>query len=530
MGKNAISEIKGNFDLMKKSVSKLYQCWQRFWEHIDKFLFIVVVLLVALAVAVMVSECLACCLQQLIGANNKYDVLKAIGFCITGVLLALQAVAANRRAKEMEGTAKEQAKATVNTEMGQRQERLKNATDHLGHERDSVRISGARELFRLAKETEGLRQAALDILCAHIRQTTGEYKYKRAHGKKPSEEIQSLLTLLFVQEHDVFKGCLINLQDSYLNGADLRWAELQGANLKDARLQKKTDLRYARLQGADLSQAQLQEANLREAQLQGANLGLARMQGANLGLARMQGAKLGLARIQGAKLRYAQLQGAHLSKAQLQGADLRYAQLQGANLKEAQLQNADLYKAQLQNADLYKAQLQGADLRYAQLQGANLGLARMQGANLRYAQLQGANLKEAQLQNADLYKVQLKGVSNQEKYPSGFESNIRKRIGKDSDLTGIFFAGGLQEEDLDTLCEGLSAEKAQELREKLRPHVGLEASNELPPNSGVETGVYTQEEAEQWIVKYNKAMEEVPSADDTADAASTPDGDKDKED
>ena len=494
----------------------LSELWRHFWEPIDNFLSRVglllvakathiVLLLVALAVVVMVSESVASCLQGLLGLNEKYDVLKTIGFCVAGVLLVWQAGAANKRAKAMEDTAGEQARATENTEKGQRQERLKNAIEHLGHKRDSVRMGGAYELFHLAKDTENLRQTVLDILCSHIRQmttgqTTHENDYQAEHKTKPSEEIQSLLTLLFVQKHDqdVFENCSINLQGSYLNGATLVQARLKKANLWETQLQ-----------GADLSAAQLQEAGLFKAQ--------------------MQGVILEEALLQEAILREAQLQRANLFKAQLQGADLWEARLQRANL-QAQLQGADFWAAQMQGANLWNAQMQETDLRLAQLQGAYLSQAQMQGANLREAQLQGAYLREAQLQEAELDHAQLQGVSSQvadrvqlllvgsqeadDLSLVGFENEIRDRIGKPSDLTEIIFAGGLQEEDLNTLCEGLSDDQAQVLRETLRPHVGKPASHELPKNSGAATGAYTQEEAEQWIAEYQEAIREVPKRDD----------------
>ena len=102
------------------------------------------------------------------------------------------------------------------------QDYLQKAVEHLGHEKDSVRISGAHELFLLAQNNEESRQTIFDILCAHIRQTTGESKYRETHTSKPSEEIQNLLTLLFIREHEFFKGLHINLEGSWLNGADLR--------------------------------------------------------------------------------------------------------------------------------------------------------------------------------------------------------------------------------------------------------------------------------------------------------------------
>ena len=98
-----------------------------------------------------------------------------------GVLLALQAVIANKRSVAMEkaanaqaDAAKQQAKANQNTEQGQRQERLKNAIEHLDSSSDSLRLGGIYELFHLAEDTIEWRQTVLDILCAHIRRTTRE--------------------------------------------------------------------------------------------------------------------------------------------------------------------------------------------------------------------------------------------------------------------------------------------------------------------------------------------------------------------
>ena len=113
-----------------------------------------------------------------------------------GVLLTLQVWMSHKRAKAIETAAsaqaratKEQAQANRNTEQGQRQERLKNAIEHLGHGSESVRLGGAYELFHLARdeermetvETEVLRRTVLEILCAYIRRTTGESEYRETH-------------------------------------------------------------------------------------------------------------------------------------------------------------------------------------------------------------------------------------------------------------------------------------------------------------------------------------------------------------
>ena len=245
----------------------------------------------------------------LFGTREKLKVLEFLGVGMGGVLLAIGAVIANRRAKAMEVAAQEQAKANLNTEQGQRQERLKNAIEHLGHQSDSVRLGGAYELFHLARDTEELRQTVLDILCSHIRRVTGEGEYRATHKSKPSEEIQSLLTLLFVQNYEVFKGLDVNLRGSWLTGADLWAARLVGARLSDVHLQR-TFLRDVRLQGAFLRDACLQGADLHKARLQGTILHSAKLQAAEMQEACLQGASLGYAGLQSAKLEGADLRGA----------------------------------------------------------------------------------------------------------------------------------------------------------------------------------------------------------------------------
>ena len=304
---------------------------------------------------------------------EKFRILEFIGVSMGGVLLAIGATIANRRAVAMERTAKAQARAAKaqaaaakaqaaanrGAEDGRRQERLKNAIEHLGHKSDSVRMGGAYELFHLAQDTEYLCQTVMDILCAHIRWTTSDESYQEnesyqeKYKSKPSTEVQRLLSLLFVQEHEVFKECDIHLWGSWLNGAFLG---------------------SARLQRADLAGAQLQGANLLQAQLQGANL--------------------------------------------------PDAKLQGVILQEARLQGVEVFGAQLQGANLHEAQLQGTDLSRVHLQGANLDGAKLQGANLYVSQLQQAK---------GFHEAQLQGVTGQTSKVSSFEERIRKGIGRKTD-------------------------------------------------------------------------------------------------
>ena len=300
-------------------------------------------LLLVLSLGVMFNENIALYMRTLFGLSEKSGVLEYLAFAGGGCLIILQIMIANRRARAMENTAaaqahatKQQANANQNTEDGQRQERLKNAIEHLGHKSVSVRLGGAYELFHLAQDTQEFRQSAFsrlvqntqelrhfgsrplntqelrqtvhDILCSHIRETTTEDKYLARYQAAPSTEIQSLLTLLFVQGHEVFSGLRANLVGSCLKGAGLRRARLRGAFLTEAQLQGAV-LRSARLQGAFLRGARLLLADLRDARLQGAILHSAKLQGADMKNVGLQGASLGRSWLQAADLQGVQLQG-----------------------------------------------------------------------------------------------------------------------------------------------------------------------------------------------------------------------------
>ena len=383
----------------------------------------------------MLSEHLQDAIGKYLGLTKKNEILRFLGIGMGGVLITLQALMSYKRARALEDTAKaqsdasraqarateEQAKANENTERGQRQERLKNAIEHLGSAFDSVRLGGAYELFHLAEDTPSWRQTILDILCAHIRQTTSQAKYRDRHKSHPSEEMQTLLTLLFVREHDVFEDRTINLKGSWLCGADLWEARLDLADLTA------TNLLNATLPGACLKWALLSDAQLR---------------------------------------------GAYLVDARLYGASLYNAQLQGANLGSALLLGADLFDAQLHGANLAKVQMQGAILGGAQLQGAHLS------------------------------QTDLRGVRSEEDVSKTTEERIRKSIDQESDLSWVWFSGGLKRKDVDSFVDGLTGDKKRQLRAELAPHVDKPESRDLPHDCDAVTGSYSEKEANAWIEKY----------------------------
>ena len=301
---------------------------------------ILIAIIVGLAAAILLTILVALgwldleIVSKFSTSSGVREILQFLGIGIAGAVLMLQALIADRRAKAMEDAAAAQAaaasahaKANLNTEKGQRQERLKNAVEHLGSDSESVRLGGAYELFHLAEDTASLRQTVLDIFCAHIRRTTREDRYVRTYPAKPSGEIESLLAQLFVHGHDVFSGLRINLSESRLNGADLQEARL-------------ADLSGARLNGAQLRRSVLREAALADAHLAEAQLEYAELQGAIIFGGHLTGAVIRFGSLQGADLISAEMYGVDLMEANLEGARLAWASLQGAKLDGANLRGA----------------------------------------------------------------------------------------------------------------------------------------------------------------------------------------------
>ena len=411
----------------------------------------VLVLTLAVFMGVLFFESFETKVSEHLGVSEKSEILKFVGIAMGGILIALQAHASSRRAKAMEDR-------TVSAEQGLLQERMKNAIEHLGHVSESVRLGGAYELFHLAKDARpqeddgALQQTVLDILCAHIRRTTGDEAYRREHDSKPSEEIQSLLTLLFVQSHDVFRGCVINLQECWLNGADLRNARLSSANLIRARF------RMAKLQRAQLQNCRLFEAHLQEALL---------------------------------------------SDAWLHESDLSNVNLAGADLTRARLQCANLDSARLQAACLAQACLQGAILKYANLNAGILSNVCLEGADVSHLFSIGASLRYANLRGSGTHSWNS---------TSSFTDRIFMSVGKETDLSRVWFSG-IEQGAVDAQTKGLSDGKTTAIRDTLRPYIGMPPSHELPEESGAITGSYSEEEAEKWIAEYEEAMSGITEED-----------------
>ena len=386
------------------------------------------------------------------GEEKKSDALGLVGVCIGGVLLALNALVAHRRteaslsaAEAQAEAAKQHVKANEHTGRGQLQERLRHAIEHLGRPAPAVRLGGVYELFHLAHDARELGQTVLDILCAHIRHTTDQVKYREQFASKPSSEIQSILTLLFVRAYPVFHGLPIDLQGSWLRGVDLREARLHKADLKGA------DLSSSNLCDARLERATLTETILKEARLE---------------------------------------------RACLQEADFTLAEMQGCNLSHARLQGATFLGASLAITRFVCAQLQGADLCDAEMCGATLSHAKMQGARLSRTYLQGATLGGADFRGAS---------STTWSDEDAFVDRINKSIGVESDFSETIGAGNMVKGGVERQTDGVVDENKREaLRSILMQHIGRPLTVIVPEERGVVVGCFSAKEAAVMISKHER--------------------------
>ena len=454
----------------------------------------------------------------LLGVTDKTEAIKMLGLAIAGVMASWGVVAANRRSDAMVDTAKataksakataKSAKAADNTakaadntakaaEAGNRQRAFKDGVEHLGSDKSSVRQGGAHALFHLALEDERLRASIAGVLCAHIRETTGDKDYQERNKDKPSTEMQSLLRLLFTTEtvdegrlERFWEGITPDLNDGYFRGAELSNARFPGAKLNSAQFQG-ASLRWAQFQRASLRWAQFQMASLWGAQFQMASLWGVQFQRANLGRAQFQGANLGRAQFQGALLEGAQFQGADLERAQFQGADLERAQFQGARLSGSEFQGASLYMAGFQQAQFGQEPEHEGDPALGHTVAKPDELVRRLKASAFH------------------------GVSSGRIVPRSFEERINDRTGKESDFSGVIFFGGMTEELLTEARAALQrgywfilSGLGEKLIQRLESEIGQPESNTKPKE--VIAGSYGKEDAERWIREFSEATATAP--------------------
>jgi hypothetical protein len=157
-------------------------------------------------------------------------------------------------------------------------ERFNSAINLLGSSETSARTGAIYALHELAREEEKYRKQIAQILCSHIRSKTNEEEYQQKHNKRPSNEIQTTINLLFKEhEHGLYTQDFArvaefpkaDLSHAYLMGANFERAQCQGASFYALKCQE-ADFWDAHCQGANFEEAQCRGADFSKTQLQGA--------------------------------------------------------------------------------------------------------------------------------------------------------------------------------------------------------------------------------------------------------------------
>ncbi|MEV6350899.1 pentapeptide repeat-containing protein [Actinoplanes sp. NPDC051851] len=222
------------------------------------------------------------------------------------------------------------------------------AIDHLGNDKQDVRIGGLHALRRLAEHSERDREAVISTMAAFL----------RAHQPWPptappaDADINTVAPLeTRAPDSQLALTCLgvlgrFDRSDPWLNLSltDLRRADFDGLWLTRMNFDRAC-LESASLFAANLTRASLVSVNLRHASLRRANLTEAR------GV---------LADLRGALVVESVLTGADFTRADLREANLRKARAQATVFRDADLRDADLRGADLSDADLSGARLDGA--------------------------------------------------------------------------------------------------------------------------------------------------------------------------
>ncbi|CAC9493386.1 hypothetical protein [uncultured Gammaproteobacteria bacterium] len=139
----------------------------------------------------------------------------------------------------------EKQQKQIDIQINQRvDDRFNSAINLLGSSETSARTGAIYALYELAIEEEKYRSQITQILCSHIRSKTNEAEYKKTHSKRPSNEIQTTIDLLFKEEglyaqgfKGVAKPSKANLSHAYLMGVNFTGAQCQGVDFSNAQCQ-----------------------------------------------------------------------------------------------------------------------------------------------------------------------------------------------------------------------------------------------------------------------------------------------------
>ena len=269
-------------------------------------------------------------------SNAKYQTLRSLALLSAGLGGLLGLFISNRRAKAQAESVKEQAKSVDAQVKANENTTFHEAIKHLGDLSASVRLGGIYALYDLALfNSEKRLKNIIEILSAHVRETTQKDEYKKEYKTKPSNEISSLLKLLsdlntnYLSENEEAKSSPLDLSHAYLCGVilqevDFRKAFFIRSNFKGAILER------SHFESAYLDASHFESAYLDASHFEDADLYAPHFEGAYLRESHFVVAHLERSHFEGAYLYASHFKGAYLFRSHFEGADLAASHIEGA--------------------------------------------------------------------------------------------------------------------------------------------------------------------------------------------------------
>ncbi|WP_327388930.1 pentapeptide repeat-containing protein [Streptomyces sp. NBC_01207] len=278
------------------------------------------------------------------------------------------------------------------SEQGQITGRFNAAIGNLGSQSMDVRLGGIYALQRIMEDSARDHPTVVSVLAAFAQQHAGsstdslKQPMTEPEAHRPKADVRAATAVLAKRRADRDSGAVVDLGKTDLRGLfftdTAASIKLPRANFSHA------DLRWASLTGADLREASFSNANLEHASLDATNLRGATFQGAKLPEASLSGADLRGAVLECTTFLMDVETGrdvggsgcADLQRVVMEGADLRNAKMADSDLRGALLKGTDFRGADLSRADFRDADLSRADFRGATLTGVKLAGATRDGA------------------------------------------------------------------------------------------------------------------------------------------------------
>ena len=278
----------------------------------------------------------------------------------------------------------------------------------LGNAEASARTGAIYSLYQLFIDKDGkkYRRQIAQILCSHIRTKTQEKKYQKKHKDRPSNEIQTAINLLF-RNIDGDEGiyCMSEIvKQEKIPPSDLQYAFLCGANFGKARCEK-SNFQHTYCAGAYFEKAYCVGANFRDAHCEGANF-----------------------------------QNTHCEGVQFEGAHC-----EGGAFGRSHCEGANFHFAYCMSASFWRAHCEGACFVSSHCENSNFSRAHCEGACFAYAHCQDASFEDADFRGSSAPKY-----IPADSFGMG---GIKGRIGKETELENMIFAGELNEKAIQVMDE-----------------------------------------------------------------------------